>query len=286
MHLLVNKYGKVQYDDNGTFTDESEKITSWTSGVMDSGLVTAEDYIYIGCPHSFASRFFLFEAFNSTASKLNIEYYYGDSNWRSVKNIEDQTSVAGVTFSKNGFISWDLPTDWIKTQINDLPELPYDVSAADGQGYYWVRIKSTVTLDIATQIKWLGLIWTSEDFLTDRWAEVITDRYLPTGKTDWYEVIEMSTKDVVDDLGISNIIEYELQAKDIDEMAKLTALKTLVNILIPLSGVENLRIMKEEWRTEYNKLLKKRFKGIDTNKNEKIDKKEEGPLTNGRIKRY
>lgn len=286
MHLLVNKFGKVLYDDNGTFSDKSHEMTSWTSDTMDSGLVLAEDYIYIGCPHSFASRFFLFETFNDVAADLTVEYYYGGTNWRSVKNLEDQTKVAGVPFAKNNFISWDLPSDWIKTQVNGLPELPYDVSSVDGQGYYWVRIKSSVSLNVATSIKWLGLIWTNHDFLTDRWPEVVTDRYLPTGKTDWYELIEMSTRDVVDDLGISNVIEYELQAKDIDEVAKLTALKSLVNILIPMSGSENLRIMKEEFRAEYNKLLKKRLKGIDRNKDEKISKSEEQPMTNGRIMRY
>jgi len=286
MHLLVNKFNKIIYDDNGSFSDKSAELTSWTSGTMSAGLVLAEDYIYIGCPHSFASRFVLFDTVNDVAGKLSVEYYYGGTNWRSVKNLEDQTSVAGVPFAKNGFISWDLPTDWIKTQIDGLPELPYDVSSADGQGYYWVRIKTDTTLNVATVIKWLGLIWTNEDFLTDRWAEVVTDRYLPSGKTDWYEVIEMSTRDVVDDLGIMNVIDYELQAKDIDEMAKLTALKTLVNILIPMSGSENLRIMKQEFKDQYNKLLKKRLKGIDTNQNEKIDKNEEKPMTNARIRRY
>ena len=283
MHLLLNKYNKIFYSDNGVFTDYTDEMRKWTSDTMTIPLTLGEDYIYIGCPHSFSSRFFLVSTVNAISSRITVEYYYGNNSWRSVKNITDETSVSGVTFAKTGFISWDLPDDWIRTQINNFPELPYGTNSRDDLGFFWVRLKASATLTATTKLKWLGLIWTTQDYMKIKWPEVDNAAYLPTGKSDWYELIEMSTGDVADDLNINNIIDYELQAKDINELAKLTALKTLVNILIPMRSSETLDKMRQDFKEEYDKLLKKRLKSIDSDQNEKIDDKEARPYDNLRL---
>jgi hypothetical protein len=285
MHLLLNKYNKIFYYDNSIFTDYTDQMRKWTSDTMTIPLTLSEDYIYIGCPHSFSSRFFLVDTANTNTSKMTIEYYYGKNLWRSVKNLTDETSVGGKIFSKSGFISWDLPDDWIRTQVNSYPELPYDLTPRDDLGYFWVRIKSDATLSATTKLKWLGLIWTSQEYMAIKWPEVGNSAYLPTGKSDWYELIEMSTGDVADDLNINNIIDYELQAKDINEMAKLTALKTLVNILTPMRSSESLDKMRTDFKEQYDKLLKKRFTSIDSDQNERIDDKESMPYDNLRLVR-
>jgi len=287
MHLLLNRYGKVLYSDNGVFTDFSDQLRRWTSDTMEKSPVKDEDYIYVGCPHSFASRFALMDGnnVNEIVSQMNIEYYYGQDNWRSVKNISDETSIGGAMLAKTGFISWDLPSDWIRCQINNVPELPYNTQSGDGNGFYWIRISASETLTVGMAIKWFGLIWTNQEFLLSRWAEVLSDDYLPTGKTDWYEMIELSTRDVADDLNIQNVIDYEMQAKDISELANLTALKTLVNILLPFRSSEALTEMRKDFKTQYTKALAVRLKYIDTNKDEKISESEAAPMSNTRILR-
>lgn len=285
MHLLLNKYNKVIYDDNGTFTDYTPQMRVWTADTMGLELVPSEDYLYIGAPHSFASRFFLVDTANTTAANFTVEYYYGSTNWRAVKNLTDETKVGGAPLSQSGFITWDLPTDWVKTQVDGMPELPYNESSGDHKGHYWVRISSSVQMSAGTTLRWLGLIWTTQAYMEVKWPEVATSTYLPTGKTDWYELIEMSTGDVADDLNINHIVDYEMQAKDVDELAKLTALKTMVNILIPMTSSETLRIMKEDFQRDYNRLLGKRLKGIDHNKDEKISDKEADPMVNTRMRR-
>jgi len=285
-HLLVNRYGKTLYDDNSSYADYSREMKAWTSETMGAVLTKDEDYIYIGQAHTFSVRYCLIDTVNDVSSAMSVEYYYGDSNWRAVKNLEDGTRYGAVTLAQSGFISWDLPTDWIKTQVDSVPELPYNVDSGDDRGMYWIRIKASETLNANTAIRWLGLIWTNEDFLTRRWAEVTNARYLPTGVSDWYETIEMSTGDVADDLNIQNIINYELQAKDIAELAKLTALKPLINILVPMVSSDDLRLMKKDFEIQYTKLLKKRLKGIDTNQNEKLDNVETKPMSNTRMMRY
>lgn len=286
MHLLLNKYNKIFYNALTVFTDYTDQMRRWTSDTMTCPLYLAQDYIYVGCPHSFSSRFFLVDTVNDVTAKLTVEYYYGNSNWRAVKNQVDETSVAGVPFARAGFITWDLPSDWVRTQINGYPELPYSVTPKDDLGYFWVRIKSSSTLKVTTKLKWLGLLWTNQDFMAIKWPDVASTRYLPTGKTDWYELIEMSTGDVADDLNINNIIDYELQVKDIDELGKLTALKTMINILIPMRASTTLNEMRQDFQNEYDKLLKKRLKFIDTDQDEKIDTKESGPYDNLRMQRY
>ena len=287
MHLLLNRYAKILYSDNGVFTDFSDSLRRWTADLLEKNFTKNEDYLYIGLPHSFASRFILMDGnnVNEVVSQMQIDYYYGDNNWRSVKNISDETSIGGAMLAKTGFISWDLPDDWIRCQINNQPELPYNTTVNDGNGFFWIRISASETLTVGMAIKWLGVIWTNQEFLLSRWSEVLSDDYLPTGKTDWYEMIELSTRDVADDLNIQNVIDYELQAKDISEMANLTALKTLVNILLPFRSSEALTEMRKDFKAQYGKALAVRLKCIDTNKDEKITEKESVPMNNTRILR-
>jgi hypothetical protein len=286
MNLLLNTYNKIFYNSLAIFTDYTDQMRKWDSDTMTVPLYLAQDYIYIGCPHSFQSRFFKVNTVNAVTARLTVEYYYGNSNWRAVKNITDETSVGGVPFAKSGFITWDLPDDWVKTQVNSFPELEWGTNPRDDLGYFWVRIKSNSTLTLTTKLQWLGTIWTTEDYMKVKWPEVTSSQYLPTGKADWYELIEMSTGDVADDLNINNVIDYELQAKDINELAKLTALKTLINILIPLRSSETLDKIRADFEAQYQRLLGKRFKSIDQNKDEKLSQSEKDVYSSLRIIRY
>ncbi len=282
-HLTVNKHNTILFSDNSVFTDNTSKLKKWGVDTMGVSMVAAEDKIYIGCNHSFAARFFKISTANSSSAVLTIKYYAGSTlGWLAVKNLADETSYGGVPFAIDGFISWDLPGDWVKNQVNSLPELAEDSSTGDGYGKYWIEITSSQDL-FDGLIDWIGTIWTNEDYLKIRWPEVCHENYLPTGKTNWYELIEMSTKDVADDLNIKNIIDYELQAKDIDELANMTALKTLINILLPFRSSESMREMREQFIELYNRAKTVRLKGIDTNKDEKLDIEEKKVMGNVRI---
>jgi hypothetical protein len=287
MNLLINQYNRILYDDNSTFAEHSEAMRTWRSLTMGAVLTLNEDYIYVGCPHTFASRFICMDGvnINSISAALTVEYYYGKDRWRSVKNFRDETRSGNATLGKSGFIMWDLPTDWVANQVNSVPELPYGTNPADTQGYYWIRIKSSATLSAGTAIKWLGVLWTHQDYLAARWPEVATDTYLPDNESDWYPTIEIATGDVADDLNINNIIDYELQVKDISDMAKLTALKALDIILTPLTASETLSKMKDDFKKHYDKLLGKRLKGIDLDGDETLRHEENKPLVNSRIRR-
>ncbi len=98
-------------------------------------------------------------------------------------------------------------------------------------------------------------------------------------------MIELSTKDVADDLNVLNIIDYELMAKDISEMAHLAALKTLVNILLPLRASETLSKLYDQFKDDYADKLKVRIASIDSNEDEKINEQEKKPIFNTRIMR-
>lgn len=287
MHLLVNRYNRVLYDDDSVFGDYGQQITNWDSETMPGSLVLDEDFIYIGAPHSFASRFFLVDTPNSVTAKLTVQFYDNNtSDWADVKNLRDETSVAGAPFGQSGFITWDIPDTWISRQVNGVPELPEGQTNPIGHPdtLYWIRIKSSASLDAGTLLRWIGVIWTSQALLKGRWDSVLSDKYLPDGETDWYKLIEISTGDVAEDLNIQNVIDYELQAKDINELSNLATLKTLVNILLPFRSVRHLQEMRDEWEKMYQKGLRKRLRSIDKNKDEKLDQQEKTvPLTSSRL---
>ena len=274
-HLLVNNYGLTMYKTE----NKSQELSNWNSDNVN----VSDGYLYIGMPHTFAARFFYMSRVNTISSTMEVEYFKGNSTWSSVKNLADETRSGAITLAKNGFASWDLPNDWVKSQINNLPELDEDSSTGDGYGYYFIRISFTIDIDV--DIDWIGLLWTNEDYMAQRWPEVISSRYFPSGKTDWYELIEVSTGDVAKDLEYGNMIEYELQAKDISQMAELTALKTLINILIPLVANETYRKMKEYFEKLYDIAKKAKIDKIDDNKDEKLDTNENNRFNSFRIVR-
>jgi hypothetical protein len=167
-----------------------------------------------------------------------------------------------------------------------LPELDYTETVADGKGLYWARISTSESLKAGTLIQFLGLIWTNQNFLKLYWNEVDNARYLPTGKTDWYEIIELATRHVADDLNIRQLIDYELQVKDINDLGRITALKALTLILLPMRTSETLVRLYEDFEEMYQKASKKRLKGIDTDQSETLSSSEKKPsVSNSVIRR-
>lgn len=264
MHLLLNEYNKIIYKTN----DYSLAMKTWNS----NSLPFTDEYIYVGAPHTFASRFIKILTANAVSANLSVEFYKGSNTWQSVTNLADETKNGLAPLGKDGFISWDLPKGWIKTQIEGIPELEPTVTAKDGEGNYYIRIGASA--ELLADIEWLGMIWTNQDYMAVRWPEVIKERFLPTGKTNWYELIEMTTSDVGKDLERSNIIQYEMQAKDIGQLADLTSLKCLINILTPLVSNEKYRNMREDFQMLYNTAKKANIIKIDENNNEEIDQEE------------
>ncbi len=262
MHLLLNDYNKVIYKT----VDYSKEMKTWNGDNM----TVTDGAIYIGAPHTFASRFMFFNTVNAISSAMSVKYYTGDSTWESVLNLADETRIGAVTGAQHGFISWDLPEDWEKCQIEGLPQI--SGVTGDGYGYYYIKIEFSITINAV--VEWLGMLWTNENYMATRWPEVVSGRFLPTGKTNWYELIEMTTSDVGRELEYDNIIAYELQAKDVGQIADLTALKCLINILTPLISNVQYREMREEFQQLYNTAKKARIRKIDANMDEKIEKKE------------
>ena len=63
----------------------------------------------------------------------------------------------------------------------------------------------------------------------------------------------------------------------------LAVLKTMINILIPMTHSDTLQKIKNDFEVEYGKLLGKRFKSIDRDGDEKIDNNEMLPFSNSRL---
>ncbi len=277
MHVTVNRYNRIKYDNNGVFSDFTEELTEWGAQSAVVQLVLDEDFLYIGAPHSFASRFFKVDTVNDQVASLSAEYFSNnEDSFQPLKNFQDETRIGAIPFARDGYMTWDIPEDWISTQVDGFPELPTGQTNAKShpRSLFWIRIKSSASLNALTSLRWLGMIWTSQEHLLARWAAVLNSKYLPDGQTDWYPLIEISTRDVYEDLELQNIIDYELQAKDIDELANMTGLKTLVNILLPMRSNEDLSRMREDWNELYIKAVRKRLKSNDRNQDEKLSEDE------------
>lgn len=135
-------FNKVYYDDNGVITEYTSNSLSVDSIYVPVELVAGEDYIYLGSSNMFFG--FYSDIGSGTpqavSSTMVVQYWNGYS-WAHVNNLVDGTKGVSVTepFSITGLVYWDYPVNW--TQV------PYN-----SQNYYWVRVYSTVSLTVGSQI--------------------------------------------------------------------------------------------------------------------------------------
>jgi len=89
----------------------------------------SDDELYIGANEPFSSMSFDFHTVGY-GYNIDVEYYAGTATpvWTSVENLSDDTSE----FTSDGRITYQLPSNWIKTDIN-------------GSNLYWIKITSINT---------------------------------------------------------------------------------------------------------------------------------------------
>jgi len=80
--------------------------------------LTTTDFIYVGFTEPMTGIFFNLQAANVNAANTTATYWDGDG-WTSFTGEVDGTKLATETLSQSGVISWESPTDEVKTIIND-----------------------------------------------------------------------------------------------------------------------------------------------------------------------
>ena len=125
--------GSVYRDDTNAL---SERGTNQTATF--NSMVATDDFIYVGADVPFRGVYVNVANANGTASILSA-FYWDGSAWTGLTET-DGTASAGATLAIDNIITWTLPTDWQKTNVNGSGPL------------FWVRMNSDGGTDSATSL--------------------------------------------------------------------------------------------------------------------------------------
>jgi len=125
-------------DDGGTTTDETAEANDTVSNdmtLLPAAPATGDAY-YFGEETIFSQ--FELNISQAGAGTWDIVWeYYDGSGWVSLANVTDGTS--DFQSSGTGTVSWDIPSDWVSTNIGGVDEL------------YWVRARLDTFTSLSTQ---------------------------------------------------------------------------------------------------------------------------------------
>jgi hypothetical protein len=253
MSQILDNSTYVYYNNAGVFTDFTANADSQDVLKLVSFDLTSTKTLYIGSNHTFNHKYFNFKTIQ-TGGSLLIKYNNGADV--SVSNIIDRT----FNFSQNGHVYFDLPTDWKKTTVN-------------GKLAYWINISSSVdkTGYVLYTIK---NIFSDDDMIKEYLPELY--RYLPTSKTDFLYLHELSKNEIINDMKCSSRIDYEDQVKgdSLIVLQQLSCYKFLALLLLPMISDESIKYMYETFSGLYAKRMNEIRLSVDTNQDETITKQE------------
>lgn len=127
----------ITEDSGATYTDVS--VETVAIGGLDT--VANGNWVVFGKDYPFSGISVAMDGanVNAQAADLTVEYWNG-SAWTAVPGaITDGTDDAGATFGKTGAISFKVPGDWVRDEI-------------DGVGAYYVRLGVSAALTAGTVI--------------------------------------------------------------------------------------------------------------------------------------
>lgn len=134
--------------ENGGFSDISLDLNNYDVDTSSLTLVDSVDYLYTGLYKTFKNLYVGINS-NTVAGVLAYEYYNG-TTWTSLK-VKDESR----NFSRSGFLSWDIPSDWAKTDVN-------------GDSLFYVRLTGTIEVVLSG----LNMILANDNDLKEHYRQI------------------------------------------------------------------------------------------------------------------
>lgn len=185
-------------------TETTAKTDSISSNALDLVLLTT-DALYLGFKEKFACRYFVMGTANTNAATLTLTTWDGAA-WQTVEDKIDQTN--GLT--QSGFISWKNRSDWQKHELSPITD----------EELYWLRIKTSANFSASTTLQAILNLFCDNVLLSEWYPELVSDtRYLPPGKSNFYEQFNAGKNMLVQELIKMEKLRDETQILNPEECA-------------------------------------------------------------------
>lgn len=178
---------RIIWKDNTTLKDMSNELNDLSAGSYTIPFNASEDAIYIGSDLPFNHRYFYIQTVNDQAASISVSIWSG-SEWVAAVDVQDETSVSGVSLAQSGIISWATDKDsfW---DYEDTSENISDLSTLKIYNLYWVKITFSANLKSTLALKYIGHKFAKDaDLVPLGYSDLNTSDIktaFESGKTTW-----------------------------------------------------------------------------------------------------
>lgn len=152
----------VVYSDGVVETNYSSEAQDFARDNFTITL-TIDDFIYVGYKKPVNAVYIALETPNAVTSSLSVEYY-SDSGWSQLEVSDDTKALA-----RNGFISWERPTDSAEIAVASKTQ-------------HWIRLSSNDDISAVT-FQAINLVLADDNDIIQEVPALIDADFYPEGQT-------------------------------------------------------------------------------------------------------
>jgi hypothetical protein len=144
----LNRTQRVLWKNGVTLTDVSVAANDWRGAGVTFAYLSG-DYLYLGTELPFNRKYFDVSSPNAVTAAVSVDLWTGDS-WIAVKDLVDETAVAGKSLAVAGDVSWAQDIDNMRWTSQRISSEVTGLSGTNIYNLYWVRFSWSATLTAST----------------------------------------------------------------------------------------------------------------------------------------
>ncbi len=280
---------RIVFSDNATLVDFSTSLGNYHSGTHVMDYTVTDDFLFIGSLFPFNHFYMKFAAVNSVAAAITVNYWDG-SDWQAVAEVIDETSLAGASQGRSGFVTFvpDKNKRWTEEDTIDSSgnERITGLGSLKIYDSYWLRVSFNATLTASTELSWVGPLFSNDDDLGSEYPDLLLSDTLTgfeSGKTTWEEQHVRSAKLLIERLKNESKIISGGQIMDRD-IFKTASISKVAEIAFNGMG-DDFREKRDDAKSDYNERMKQSFLSLDRDLDGRLSENEARRITQGSILR-
>lgn len=156
----------VFWDDNSVFSDISASMHDYARNSETVGLVSADDFLYVGFTKPINAVYVEMATANTAANTITGKFFNGTSFTALDGFLDDSKG-----FTRSGYMNWT------RGQTDE------DTTTIDSQEAFWYQFSVSVNHDVGTIIQGLNLVFADDQDLEEEVPGISGSNFLPSSAT-------------------------------------------------------------------------------------------------------
>lgn len=277
---MLSTSNRIIFSDNGTLTDYTKQLNDRYDQDATIGMVSAEDYLYLGSDMPFNSRYIEVAVPNGSAAGIAVEIWTNDAGWVSAADVIDETkSPSTDTLGQSGYVTWLPPKDraWLREDTNFEGESVTGLTDVEIYDLFWARLSVDANIDPTTSISYVGHKFADDTDLEVYYPELTNSNTFSawsSTKANWTDQHLAAAQEVIADIKSMREIFSSNQILE-RKLFKLPAIHKCAQIIFRAFG-DDFKDNYERATKEYKEALDIKYFRSDWNADGLLDSFELG----------